>query len=118
AGPGAAPAEGVREADFAAHRNPPGTWVDFGKVATDGAVKVDRRPDRLVVFPYPRAREFRVSLALPPGAEAARVRLRALAAETREDLGPVPFAWDGAGRLAFTAGMPRAGRYVVAWDAR
>ena len=30
------------QADFAAHLNRPGTWIDFGPVATDGAVKINR----------------------------------------------------------------------------
>ena len=50
--------------DFTAHVNPPGTWIDFGLLATDGAAKVEREADRLTVFPYPRDTPFRVSLNL------------------------------------------------------
>lgn len=105
------------EADFTAHLNAPGTWIDFGPVATDGSVRIDRRPDRLIVFPYPREQPFRVSLdlkALAPSANASRVKVRALAAGNCRDLGPVDFAWQN-GRLAFTAGAKGAGRYAVTW---
>ena len=46
------------QADFAAHLNRPGTWIDFGPVATDGAVKINRAKDRLVLFPYPATSRF------------------------------------------------------------
>lgn len=101
-------------ADFEAHTNPVGTWIDFGKVATDGAVKINRLPDRLVVFPYPRERGFRVELnlaALLPGVRS-RCEVRALAAGTQRDLGLVTSAFED-GRLRFSVGMRGAGRYVV-----
>ncbi len=104
-------------ANFRAHLNPPGTWVDFGTVATDGSVKVNREPDRLVVFPYPRDRSFRVTLdlkALAPKAVPGRVRVRALAARTLKELGETPHAFQG-GRLTFKVGRPGAGRYLVTW---
>ena len=66
------------EADFTAHMNPAGTWIDFGKVATDGWLKVDRQADRLVVFPYPCDRAFRATLdlrQLAPAADAGRVQV-------------------------------------------
>ena len=50
--------ETAAEADFTAHLNAAGTWIDFGKVATDGAVKIARERERLVVFPYPRESGF------------------------------------------------------------
>jgi hypothetical protein len=105
------------EADFTAHMNPVGTWVDFGKVATDGAVKINREAGRLVIFPYPRDREFKVALdikALAPKASPRKVKLTALAAATQRDLGEVPFQIEK-GRLVFQAGMKGAGRYVVTW---
>lgn len=110
----AAPAE----ADFTAHLNPPGTWVDFGKVATDGAVKINRETSRLVIFPYPRDRQFKLSLdvkALAPKADARRIKLTALAAGDQRDLGEVPFQMEK-GRLVFQTGMAGAGRYAVRWE--
>jgi hypothetical protein len=107
----------VAAADFDAHRNPPGTWIDFGTVATDGAVKVDREAERLVVFPYPRERPFRVELdiaKLAPGVDSSRLRVRAVAAGTQEDLGPVQFIVEK-GRLRLTLGARGAGRYVITW---
>jgi len=106
------------EADFKAHTNPVGTWVDFGAVATDGAVKINREKERLVLFPYPREKAFRVSLdlkALAPGANPARVKIHALAAGTQQDLGPVDFGREG-GRLVLTTGIAGAGRYIVTWQ--
>jgi hypothetical protein len=103
--------------DFKARLNPTGTSVDFGKLATDGSVKINRHPDRLVLFPYPRNTRFRVSLdlkALAPRAQAGQVTVRALAAGTGRDLGPVEFA-QSAGRLTLTLGTPGAGRYAIAW---
>src|SRR3990172_7199500 len=41
ASPAARPPPGSDE-DFTAHTNPPGTWLDFGKVATDGSLKINR----------------------------------------------------------------------------
>ncbi len=105
------------ETDFAAHLNPPGTWIDFGRVVTDGSLRIDRRPDRLIVFPYPREKPFRVSLdlkALAPSAAASRVKVRALAAGDGHDLGPVDFTWQ-AGRLVLPVGAKGVGRYTVVW---
>jgi hypothetical protein len=109
----------VAEADFAAHHNPPSTWIDFGPVATDGSVKINRQKDCLVLFPYPREKRFRVSLnlaALTAGAtpDASRLQVRALAAGTQEDLGPEPFQVK-AGSLTLEVGRPKAGRFLVKW---
>jgi hypothetical protein len=105
------------QADFTAHMNRPGTWIDFGPVATDGAVKINRANDRLMLFPYPRNRPFRVSLdlkTLAPAADPARVAVRALAAGDSRGLGPAEFRWEK-GRLVISVGMAGAGRYVVNW---
>lgn len=106
------------EADFAAHLNAPGTWIDFPTLSTDGAVKINREEDRLVLFPYPRDKRFRVSLnlkALAPSAEPSRVQVRALAAGTCQDLGPVEIQRDG-DRLVLTLGStPGVGRYELTW---
>lgn len=110
-------AEREEQADFAAHLNPPGTWIEFGNVATDGAVKINRENDRLTVFPYPREKDFRVSLnlkALAPSADVARVQVRALAAGTCQDLGPVEVQWEN-GRLVLPLGKPGVGRYLIKW---
>jgi hypothetical protein len=91
--------------------------MDFGKVATDGSVKIVREKDRLTIFPYPREKRFRASLdlkALAPGAEPDRVQVRALAALTQADLGPAEFKVQD-GRLVLTFGSAGAGRYVVTW---
>lgn len=116
--PASRPADGgVVEADFNAHRNPEGAWIDFGKVATDGAVKINREKDRLILFPYPRDKKFRVSLdlkALAPSADLARTQVRALASVTQQDLGAATFSIEN-GRLTLTAGLRGAGRYVVTW---
>ena len=105
------------EEDFTAHTNPPGTWLDFGKVATDGSLKINRESNRLVIFPYPRDKSFRASLdlkTLAPAARRTKVQVRALAAETQHDLGPADFKLEG-GRLRLTFATPGAGRYVVTW---
>ncbi len=105
------------KADFTTRLNPPGTWIDFGAVATDGSVKINRGPNQLVLFPYPRDKAFRVSLdvkALTPAADLSAVKVRALSAGTCQDLGPGEFRLDG-GRLVLTVGKPGAGRYVIAW---
>jgi hypothetical protein len=115
--PATPPAQGVPEADFAAHTNPSGTWIDFGTVATDGAIKINREQDRLVIFPYPRGQKFRAGLdlkALAPGSQPDRVRVRALAAGDQADLGLVEATQDQS-RLVLNLGLPGAGRYVVTW---
>ena len=104
-------------ADFTAHLNSVGTWIDFGKVGTDSSVKVECAADHLVVFPYPRNKGFRVSLdvkALAPGADLERLNVHALAAGTQKDLGPVDFKKDGH-RLLLTVGKPGVGRYLISW---
>jgi hypothetical protein len=105
------------EADFSAHLNPPGTWIDFGPVATDGAVKINREKERLIIFPYPRDKKFRASLelkALAPAADPAKVKVRILAGGDSHDLGPADFRWEK-GRLMLTLGKAGAGRYAVQW---
>lgn len=105
------------EADFSLRLNRPGTWIDFGPLATDGSAKVNREADRLVVFPYPHDKNFRVSLdlqALAPTADPARVVVRALAAGTQEDRGAVPLERDGS-RVILAVGTPGVGRYVITW---
>jgi hypothetical protein len=109
------PQVAVNEADFKAHTNPSGTWIDFGPIATDGAVKINLEPDRLVVFPYPRDEDFRVSLdmkSLLPGLNLARLQVRVLAAGDQRDLGPAKFKLED-GRLTVSVGTPGAGRYAV-----
>ena len=103
--------------DFTARLNPPGTWIDFGPVATDGAVKINRGAGQLVLFPYPRDKAFQVKLdlkALAPAADLSAVKVHALAAGTCKDLGPGDFRVED-GRLVLTVGKPGAGRYVIAW---
>lgn len=114
---GAGPGSADTEADFTAHLNPVDTWIDFGKLATDGAVKLQREPDRLILFPYPRDQRFRVSLdlkALAPAADPSRLRVQALAAGTGQSLGAADFAWEHE-RLVLVVGTPGVGRYVVTW---
>lgn len=107
----------VEKADFAAHLNPPGTWVDFGNVGADGSVKVERHDRELTVFPYPRGASFTVALnpaLLLPGlaVDTDKIRVTALKERTKEDLGGVPFDVK-ADRIVFTVGMRTAGRYRV-----
>jgi hypothetical protein len=112
-----APTSKGSKIDFTARLNPPGTWIDFGPVATDGAVKINRGAGQLVLFPYPRDKAFRVKLdlkALAPAAELSAVKVRALAAGTCKDLGPGEFRVEN-GRLVLTVGKPGAGRYVIQW---
>lgn len=104
-------------ADFTAHLNAPGTRVDFGKISTDGSVRINKEPSRLVIFPYPRDKAFSLSLdvvAFAPKAKLSRLGVRALEAGTQQDLGKVDFKLDK-GRLALTLGRSGAGRYVVEW---
>ena len=108
----------MREVDFTAHLNAAGTWIDFGKVATDGSAKIQREPGQMIVFPYPRDKRFRVSLdlqALAPSADPQHLQVVALAAGTQQPLGAADFVWEN-GRLVLTVGTPSAGRYVVSWN--
>jgi hypothetical protein len=107
------------EADFTAHMNPPGTWVDFGSVATNGSVKINKGPRRLEVFPYPRGTAFDVAIDLKAlgqtdPADTQKISLHALAILTQEDLGEVPHTFKE-GRCHFRMDVPDAGRYVITW---
>jgi len=109
----------VQRADFTAHLNPEGTMVDFGKLATDGSVKVEKGEQKLTVLPYPREMEFGVQLRIAqivPGADVREdnVKVRALAAGTQADLGAVE-AGVHEGSVTFRTGVKGAGRYVVEW---
>jgi hypothetical protein len=102
-------------ADFTAHLNPPGTLVDFGQIATDGSVKINKEKDHLTIFPYPRDVPIRLSFdvkALVPDADLTRLEVRALEAGTQEDLGRVDGTVEN-GRLALTLDRKGAGKYVV-----
>ncbi len=103
--------------DFTARLNPPGTWIDFGRLATDGAVKINRQSNRLVLFPYPRDKPFRVAVdvkGLAPAADTAAIQVHALAAGSGQDLGPVAWRMENR-RLMLTVGKPGAGRYAIIW---
>ena len=105
------------DADFSAHLNAAGTWIDFGPVATDGSVKINKHADRLVVFPYPRERVFRAVLdlqQLAPAARIDRVQVRMLAAGDQRDSGAASISLDGL-RLQLTFGQPNVGQYLVTW---
>ncbi|MBN2450075.1 MAG: hypothetical protein JXR77_06780 [Lentisphaeria bacterium] len=107
----------VAEADFGVRLNPPGTWIDFGPLATDGAVKVNRGRDRLEIFTYPRGTAVRVALdleRLAPGAVPGQVQVRALAPLSLEEMGPVAVLRDGT-RIRLALGGHGAGRYLVTW---
>lgn len=107
----------IARADFTANVNPAGTRIDFGKIATDGSVKINREASQLVIFPYPRECEFTVTLdiqALAPTADRDKIRVHALAMQTQDDLGLVPITWDNR-RLSLKVGMKNAGRYVITW---
>ena len=86
-------------------------------MATNGAVKINREKDRLVLFPYPRGKPFGVSLDLKkfsPAADPSRVKVGVLAAGDSRDLGPAEFRWEK-DRLVISLGRAGAGRYVVQW---
>ena len=105
------------KADFNAHMNAPGTWLDFGKLATDGSVKINKEEKRLTVFPYPRDRAFTLEIDLASfGAEAGAndVRVTAQKAGSQESMGPVPVERQGS-RIKFQTGLIGCGRYIVEW---
>ena len=105
--------------DFTARLNDPGTMIDFGKLATDGSVKGERTAKGLTLFPYPRDRQFTVSLNLKAIAPQAKlvpgaVKVRVQAARTQADMGAAPVQWVQ-DRLVVKVGQPGAGRYVISW---
>jgi hypothetical protein len=103
--------------DFTAHWNPQGAWAEFENLGTDGAVKINREKDRLVLFPLPREKPFRVSLnlkSLAPSADPTKVQVHALGIGDAKDLGPAKFQWEK-DRLVIPMGDPGVGRYEVSW---
>ena len=100
--------------DFNKRVNPEGTMIDFGKIVTDGSVKVQKTSDGTIIFPYPRDKEFTVKLKtadLKLG-EPSALKLVAKAALTQEDMGEVPVTVEGE-YLVFKAGLKGAGRYLI-----
>lgn len=96
--------------------------VDWGNVATNGAVKIDRQiKNQLAVFPYPRDERFRFTVKvdvakisqlqkLPPS-----IVVKAMRAGTLDEvLTSVPHVIEN-GRVVFEVGHLGAGRYVVSW---
>jgi len=107
----------ARKADFSTHINPIGTSIDFGKVTTDGAVKINREANRLIIFPYPREREFTLTLdmkALAPTARLDKLNIHGLAIKTQRDLGMVNYTKDGH-HITLKLGAKDVGRYVISW---
>lgn len=105
--------------DFGVRLNPAGTRIDFGKIVTDGSVKVNLGKDRLMVFPYPRERQFTVTLNLPallPNVKSdwRNVQVRALAAGTQAEMGKVEAKVEN-GIVTWECGGKGVGRYVVTW---
>ena len=104
----------AKHLDFTNRVNPEGTVVDFGKIVTDGSVKVQKTADGAIVFPYPRDKEFTVKLKtadLKLG-EPSALKLVAKAALTQADMGEVPVTVEGE-YLVFKAGLKGAGRYEL-----
>ncbi|MBQ9447285.1 MAG: hypothetical protein IJU61_11850, partial [Victivallales bacterium] len=100
--------------DFNNRVNPEGTMIDFGKIVTDGSVKVQKTAEGTIIFPYPRDKEFMVKLKtadLKLGDPSA-LKLVAKAALTQEDMGEVPVTVEGE-YLVFKAGLKGAGRYLI-----
>ncbi len=100
--------------DFNKRVNPEGTMIDFGKIVTDGSVKVQKTAEGTIIFPYPRDKEFTVKLKtadLKLG-EPSALKLVAKAALTQEDMGDVPVTVEGE-YLVFKAGLKGVGRYLI-----
>jgi hypothetical protein len=105
--------EEIAKADFSRNMTQPGTWIDFGALATDGSLKVNRGKDRLVVYAYPRGRRFTVELdAKALGLTQAPNKIQALKPLSDEVLQDIPFERHGT-RIRFTVGQKDAGRYLV-----
>lgn len=107
----------VPDSDFAAHLNPPGTWVDFGPVATDGALKIRPTNRGLMVWPYPRDQAFSARLDLEAWTrrpQLDRLQVRLLAVGDERDLGPADFRVEGT-RLHLRFGQPGVGRHLITW---
>ncbi len=108
-----------KQEDFAAHLNPEGAWVDFGSIATNGSVKINKGDRQLDIFPYPRNKSFTVSLDLArilpqTTIPIENVHINALAARSLQPLGPVEFEIRD-GRVVFQTAPIDVGRYRVQW---
>ena len=99
--------------DFNVRMTPKGHVIDFGPVATDGSVKINRSAESLTIFPYPREKEMTVKINLKRFPLPQRPRkLVAKAPLTQETIGDVPFTIDG-DWLVFKTTVRNAGRYVL-----
>ena len=99
--------------DFNVRMTPKGHVIDFGPVATDGSVKINRSAESLTIFPYPREKEMTVKINLKRFPLPQRPRkLVAKAPLTQEIIGDVSFTIDG-DWLVFKTTVRNAGRYVL-----
>ncbi len=99
--------------DFSERVTPSGTMVDFGKVATNGAVKIQKSNDgQLVIFTYPRKADITVKLNLKAWKLDGSQTLVAKAPVTQNDLGAVNFTIKG-GWLTFSTGSLNSGRFIL-----
>ena len=83
----------AKHLDFTNRVNPEGTVVDFGKIVTDGSVKVQKTADLKL-------------------GEPSALKLVAKAALTQADMGEIPVTVEGE-YLVFKAGLKGAGRYEL-----
>lgn len=88
--------------------------IDYGRIATDGAVKINRSDTSPTIFPHPRDKQVTVKLdlkAICPLASIypAKVSVRALAAGTQAD------GAAGEGAVGGEGGKVGVGRFFVTW---
>lgn len=103
-----------RQIDFTKRINPSDTIIDFGKIQTDGAVKIQKIDGKTVIFSYPEYKDTIVKLdtaALKLG-NPNQLTVKALKPFTHETIKTITPTIEGKW-LVFNTGDLNAGRFII-----
>lgn len=92
--------------------NPWGTIIDFGKLATNGAIRVEREEDSLVIMPIPQGVNIQVRIG-PELLGSRQVTQITALNEQKRAIGKVSFESLADGSIQFETGNSKAWYYQV-----
>jgi len=96
-----------------ASKNLPGTVVDFGTLATDATLRINKEKAALTVLPIPHGQKFNLCLRVKKIlGDSAKVTKVTVLDKDKKELGKVEFK-DNAGEISFAGTYPDAWYYRV-----